>query len=221
MAVSGAPSAILRLAPATTPLAALLLGGGLGVVAALAEPGPIWGEALQLPSAWLLVSVVTGAVAPSRRSAVFWGTIALLAAVGFYYATLLETGIRAYADTAQRAAAVWALVGLVCAPTAAFVGWALTHWRPGVPRGLAASVLVGWLWCEAALIWVLWAPGSWLAASAIVEGCFATLLLVYATRRTAPFVASLAASLAVALVASSIGLAIWQGIDCAAGKFCG
>jgi hypothetical protein len=102
----------------------------------------------------------------------------------------------------------------------AFVGWTLTHWRPGLNRGLAASVLVGWLWCEATLIWLLWAPGSWLAASAIVEASAATLVLVYAARSTASFLASIAASLAVALAASSLGLAIWRGIDCAAGKFC-
>jgi hypothetical protein len=149
-----------------------------------------------------------------------WGTVAVLIAVACYYGTLLETGIRAYADTAQRAAAVWAIVGLACAPPIAFVGWALTHWRPGIQRGLAASVLAGWLWCEAALIWLLWAPGSWLAASAIVEASFATVLLAYAAGRTGPFVVSLATSLTVALAASSLGLAIWRGVDCAAGKFC-
>ena len=49
---------------------------------------------------------------------------------------------------------------------------------------------------------------------------FATLLLVYAARRTGPFMASLGVSLVVALAASSFGLAIWRSIDCAAGKVC-
>ena len=220
MAVHGSPARPLDLAPLAAPAVALGLGTSLGVVAALAEPGPLWGEAFQLPSTWLLVAVLTGAVASSWRSAVLWGSIALVAAVGVYYATLLETGIRAYYDTAQRAAMVWALVGLACAPPMALSGWALTHWQPGYGRGLMLSLLVGWLWCEAALIWLLWTGGSWIAAAAVIEACFATLLLVYAARRTGPFMASLGVSLVVALAASSFGLAIWRSIDCAAGKVC-
>jgi hypothetical protein len=201
------------------PIAAIGLGFGLGFAGALAESGPLWMQVLQLPSAWLLLAVAVGTTANGWRSAMLWGSVALLIAVGVYYVTLLETGIRVYYDTAQRAAFVWGLVGLGCAPPMAFTGWMLANGRPGLSRGLVALPLVGWLWCEAALIWVLWASG-WPTVAALVEVGLGAAILAHATRRPALFTLSAAGSLLVAVVASSIGLAIWRSIDCAAGKVC-
>jgi hypothetical protein len=201
------------------PFAALALGGGLGTIGALVEPGPRWMQVTQLPSAWLSVAVLTGMVATSRRGAMAFGPIAILAAVCMYYLTLLETGVRAYYDTAQRAAVVWGSVGVVCGAAMGFTGWALANWGPGFRRSLLTSVLVGWLWCEAALIWLLWAEG-WLAFAAFAQAAVGVLILVYAARSVPAFLLASATALAVALLATSFGLAAWRGIDCAAGKVC-
>ncbi len=205
--------------PLLVPFAALGLGASLGFTAAIADPGPTWTQVLQLPSAWLFLAVVVGATAPNWRSALVWGPIALVVAVAVYYGTLLETGIRAYYDTAERAAFIWALVGLGCAPPMAFTGWALANWRPGLRRGLVSSLLVGWLWCEATLVWVLWTDGL-LGVAALAEAAFGVIIVAYATRRPGAFVVASCVALAGAVLASSIGLAIWRTIDCAAGKVC-
>jgi hypothetical protein len=195
------------------------LGSELGLVGALAEPGPLWVQAVQLPSAWLLLAAVVGATATGWRNAGLWGGIAILVAVGAYYATLLQTGVRAYYDSAERAAIVWGIVGLGCGPAMGLIGWVAVRWQPGWQRGLVVSVLVGWMWCEAALIWLLWMHG-WPAGVAIIEAAAGAVVLGYAAGSARDFAISSGSALIVALFGLNLGLAVWRGIDCAAGKLC-
>ena len=140
-----------------------LTGAALGVLAFMADavdglPGRIVVVVVSSGLAWGLAALLTGRVAPGRRSAVTGATVVLVAATLVYYLLILVVSRRWSGGTLQDGSsadryglrslavmtAVWLLVSVVAGPVFGLLGQ-MTRTMPMPGAALAAGVACGLL----------------------------------------------------------------------------